>query len=133
MADSAKQKTRDAQRREMDSELTTRLKELEENNTSLKGRLKSEQLQAAVKMKQKDEAIEKLAKDLAEMKKQLAQRDADPEGLVALQMEVAKAKADAHTIQEDLVEAQRMNGMLQEEIEDFQTTSAELRSELETL
>ncbi|CAJ1942364.1 unnamed protein product [Cylindrotheca closterium] len=133
MADSEKQKTRDEQRREIDSELNNRLKEMEDNNTVLKGKLKSEQLQTTVKLKQRDETIEQLTKNLAEMKKQLAQRDADPDGLVALQREVEMAKAEAVSIQDDLAEAQRMNGMLQEEIEDFQTTSVELRGELETL
>mmetsp|Transcript_18466 Transcript_18466/g.45767 ORF Transcript_18466/g.45767 Transcript_18466/m.45767 type:complete len:995 (-) Transcript_18466:2335-5319(-) len=133
MADSEKQKTRDEQRREMDSELTNHLKELEDNNMVLKGKLKSEQLQTTIKLKQRDETIEQLTKDMAEMKKQLAQRDADPDGLVALQREVETAKAESISVQEDLAEAQRMNGMLQEEIEDFQTTSGELRGELETL
>ncbi|KAL3932922.1 MAG: hypothetical protein SGBAC_010622 [Bacillariaceae sp.] len=133
MADSAKQKTRDEQRREMDGELNSRLKELEDNNMVLKGKLKSEQLTTTIKFKQRDDTIEQLTKNVAEMKKLLAQRDADPEGLVALQREIETAKAEVTSVQEDLAEAQRMNGMLQEEIEDFQMTSAEMRGELETL
>lgn len=131
--ETVKEKERYEQRRELDDTINTRLKELEANNTGLQGRLKSEQLDSTMKLKRRDESIEALQKNLAEVQKQLAARDADPDGVVSLQREVESAKAEIATMNEDLAEAQRFNGMLEEEIEDLRTGSSELRGELETL
>jgi colicin import membrane protein len=130
---SEKQKVRDGQRKEMDDTINSRLKELEENNAALQGRLKSEQLDSSMKLKKKDESIGTLQKSLTEVKKQLAERDADPEGVVSLQRDVESAKTETATVNEDLAEAQRLNGMLEEEIEDLRRGSAELNGDLETL
>lgn len=86
-----------------------------------------------MKLKKKDESIGTLQKSLTEVKKQLAERDADPEGVVSLQRDVESAKTETATVNEDLAEAQRLNGMLEEEIEDLRRGSAELNGDLETL
>eukprot|EP00980_Cylindrotheca_fusiformis_P008254 scaffold1736_cov127-Cylindrotheca_fusiformis.AAC.68 len=128
-----KQKESSEHRKEMDAAINSRLKELEESNAALQGRLKSEQLDSTMKLKTRDQSIEVLQKSLAEIKKQLLERDADPEGIVALQREVESAKAETAAMNDDLAEAQRLNGMLEEEIEDLRTGSSELRGELTVL
>lgn len=128
--ESEKQKEREDKRREMDDVIHKRLKELEDNNTVLQGKLKSGQLESSIKIQKRDETIKNLETNLTEVKKQLAERDADPEGIVTLQRDVASAKAEASAVREDLAEAQRLNGMLEEEIEDLQAGSSQLRNEV---
>jgi predicted nucleic acid-binding Zn-ribbon protein len=109
------------------------LKQLEDDNTVLQGRLKSEQLETRVKLQKKDDALEKLQRELAEVKKQLGARDSDPNGLLSLQQEVEAVKAESAAAKEDLEEAQKHNGMLEEEIEDMQSGTSELRTEMAVL
>ena len=131
--DGKKQKERDEERQRMDGEIHQRLKELGDDNTVLQGRLKQEQLVTAAKIKRKDELIEGLQKELADVKKQLSERDADPNGVAALQKEVETAKAEASTTRDDLEDALKHNGILEEEIEDLQTACQDLRTEIASL
>lgn len=132
VVESEKQKEREDQRKELDDTISQRLKELEDTNTVLQGKLKSEQLESTRKIKKRDENIKSLETGLEEVKKQLAERDADPEGIIVLQREVETAKAEANAAREDLAEAQRLNGMLEEEIEDLQAGTSQLRQESST-
>jgi chromosome segregation ATPase len=131
--ESEKQKEREQERQRTDGEINQRLKELEDDNTMLQGRLKSGQLDTSVKIKKKEEAIATLQKELADVKKQLSERDADPNGMVALEKEVETAKAQAAMTRDDLEEAQKHNGMLEEEVEDLQAACNDLRTETSSL
>jgi chromosome segregation ATPase len=125
-----KQKEREEERHRRDDEINQRLKQLEDDNTVLQGRLKSEQLETRVKLQKKDDALGKLQRELAEVKKQLGARDSDPNGLLSLQQEVEAVKVESATAKEDLEEAQKHNGMLEEEIEDLQSGTSELRTDM---
>jgi hypothetical protein len=133
LVESEKEKIRSEERKEMDDTINSRLKELESNNTALQGRLKSGQLETTIKLKKRDDTIEELQKILVETKKELTERDADPEGITSLQRDIESAKAETATVKEDLSEVQRLNGMLEEEIEDLQTGRSELQKELSSL
>jgi hypothetical protein len=131
--ESEKQKEREEEMQRMADEIDQKLKELEDDNTVLQGRLKSEQLNTAVKVKQKDERIVVLQEELSGVKQQLNERDADPNGVLSLQTQAEAAKAEAAAGREDLDEAQKHNGMLQDTIEELQTGNNELREEMETV
>ena len=131
--DIEKHKLREEERQKTDEEIRQRLKALEDDNTALQARLKSEQLETAVKLKKKEEAIASLQKEIAQLRKELTQRDAHPESSNKLKEELATIKAQAESSQLDLEEAQKHNGMLQEEIEDLHSAQTELKQEVKNL
>jgi predicted RNase H-like nuclease (RuvC/YqgF family) len=126
-------KARDEDRQKRDDEINQRLKELEDDNAALQGRLKSEQLDAAMKLKNKDSAIELLQKELAQLKKEQRERDADPDGLSSLQEQVEGLKEELETAQSELEEIQQQNKMLQEEVGDTKLVNQEMKTWVQTL
>jgi hypothetical protein len=133
LKDKSKQKEREEERQKMDDKINQRLKELEDDNSALQARLKSEQLDSSVKLKKKEEALASLQMDMAKIKVDLANRDSDPDSINTLKEEVANLKAEAEYIALDLEDAQKHNAMLQEEIEDLQSVQAVLRTEMQKL
>jgi chromosome segregation ATPase len=133
LKDTIKHKERDEERQKMDDQINQRLKELEDDNSALQARLKSEQLDSSVKLKKKEETVVSLQMDMAKVKKDLADRDSDPESVNTLKEEVANLKEDAESTAMDLEDAQKHNGMLQEEIEDLQSVQTVLRTEMKNL
>lgn len=128
-----KQKEREEERLRVGGEINQRLQELEDDNKMLQGRLKSEQLDSHVQLKAKDESIKKLKKELLEAKQELDARDSDPNGNVVLQKEIKDAKAELAMARDDIEEAKKHNGMLEDEIEVTQTTCSDLRTEISSL
>jgi aspartate beta-hydroxylase len=128
-----KKMDRDEERQQLDGEISSRLKELENDNSALQARLKSEQLVSTDKMKKKDEAIAKLQKEMAQLKNDQSARDADPNSAASLQQEVAYIKAEAEAAKDELDEVQKLNIILSEEIEDLQAAKAELKDDFHTL
>lgn len=128
-----KSKSRDEARHQRDDEINERLKALEDDNTALQGRLKSEQLDANVKLKAKEDAIEKLQKELAQTKNELKQQEADPNSLLSLQKEAETSKTEAETTMLDLEEALKQNAMLQEGINDAVNVNKEMKVWVKTL
>ena len=128
-----RQKTRDEERQRVDEEINSKLKELEDDNAALQARLKSEQLVSNDKIKKKEESIASLQKDMAELKKEIADRDSDPNSTVSLQKDIESLKTEASSAREDLEEARKLNGMLTEEIEDLQAAKAELKDDVNVL
>jgi hypothetical protein len=123
-----KLKSRDEDRQKLDEEINERLKELGEDNMALQGRLKSEQLDAAAKMKKKDEAIEQLQKEIAKMKE-----EAKSTGVETLQEEIEIIKTTAGTTQVELEDALKQNKMLQEEVAELKTVNNEMKTWVVTL
>jgi chromosome segregation ATPase len=106
---------------------------LEDDNSALQARLKSEQLVSTDKLKKKDDVIAILQKDQAQVKKELQARDADPNSNASLKKDVDTIRAEADSAREDLEEAKKLNGMLEEEIEDSSTLNTDLQAEIKTL
>lgn len=133
LKDKTKHKEREEERQKMDDQINQRLKELEDDNSALQARLKSEQLDSSVKLKKKEEAVASLEMGMANVKMALADRDSDPNSINTLKEEVANLKGEAESTALDLEDAQKHNGMLQEEIEDLQSVQAVLRTEMTKL
>lgn len=131
--DKEKHKEREEERQKMDDQINQRLKELEDDNSALQARLKSEELDSSVKLKKKEEVVVCLQMDMANIKMDLAERDSDPDSINKLKEEVTNLKAEAESTELDLEDAQKHNGMLQEEIEDLQSVQAVLRTEMKNL
>ena len=128
-----RQRTRDEERQRVDGEINAKLKELENDNVALQARLKSEQLVSNDKIKKKEDTIVSLQKEIEEAKKELSERDSDPNSSVSLQKEIDKLKAELESAREDLEDAQKHNGMLTEEIEDLQAAKGELKDDVSAL
>jgi hypothetical protein len=126
--DSEKLKSRDEGRQKLDDEINDRLKKLGDDNAALQGRLKSEQLDAAAKIKKKDVAIEELQKEIAKLKE-----DARSTGVEALQQEIEIVKTTAGTTQAELEDALKQNKMLQEEVSELKTVNTEMKTWVVTL
>lgn len=128
-----KSKSRDADRQKLDDEINSRLIMLENDNTALQGRLKSEQLDSTMKMKSKDETIEKLEQELILLKTIAQQRDADPSSLASMQEALEAIQTDASNTKMDLKEEQKQNGMMQEEVDDLRAVNNDLKTSVTTL
>lgn len=122
-----KSKSRDEARHRRDDEINDRLKTLEDDNRALQGKLKSEQLDTNVKLSAKDKAIEKLQKELENMKNEMARQRTDPNSVLSFQAEVESSRAAAETARRDLEEALRHNAMLQESTDDAQLVNKEMQ------
>ena len=128
-----KHRQKEEERQKLDSEINQKLKELEDDNAVLQGRLKSEQLDSNVKLQKKDDVIASLQKDFMSIKQELKDRDADPEGANALKAEIEKLHGQKESLVLDLEDAQKQNGMMQEEIEDLHVIQGELKAEIKEL
>jgi chromosome segregation ATPase len=128
-----KGKAREEQRTRLDDDIQGRLQALEEDNKALQGRLKSEQLDSNVKLRQKDERIESLQKELTTVQGQLVELGSDPDGAASLKKEVDAAKSETSTLKDELQEVQKHNSMLSEEIEELQSGAKELQTRMTAL
>jgi hypothetical protein len=123
-----KLKSRDGNRQKLDDEINERLRELGEDNIALQGRLKSEQLDSAAKLKKKDQALEQLQQEIAKMKE-----EARSTGVEQLREEIEIIKTTAGTTQAELEDALKQNKMFQEEVTELRTVNNEMKTWVVTL
>ena len=122
-----KSRSRDDARHQRDDEINEKLKSLEDDNTALQGKLKSEQLEANVKLSAKDQTISELQKELESMKNEVERLKTDPNSVSSLQAEVKSSKQTAEAVLLDLEEALKHNAMLQESTDDAKQVNKEMK------
>lgn len=121
------------ERMKLDQDIAGRLGALEADNKGLQGRLKSEQLDSQVKLREKDEFIANLQNELTQTKSQLSELSSDPNSTSSLKEEAESARSKANDLKDELDEVQKHNGMLADEIEELQAGAQELHSEIKSL
>mmetsp|Transcript_17297 Transcript_17297/g.39783 ORF Transcript_17297/g.39783 Transcript_17297/m.39783 type:complete len:968 (-) Transcript_17297:704-3607(-) len=122
----------DQERLRKEEEISKILKTLEDENTALKGKLKSEQLDSTRKLQNKDEAIKQLQQEIARMTIRSI-HDSARDNSSALQHEIETLKADAAKTKIDFEDAHIKNVELQNEVNDLEIGSREMKKLMKTL
>eukprot|EP00537_Pseudo-nitzschia_pungens_P007919 CAMPEP_0172377554 /NCGR_PEP_ID=MMETSP1060-20121228/68966_1 /TAXON_ID=37318 /ORGANISM="Pseudo-nitzschia pungens, Strain cf. cingulata" /LENGTH=989 /DNA_ID=CAMNT_0013105247 /DNA_START=210 /DNA_END=3179 /DNA_ORIENTATION=+ len=122
----------DQERLRKEEEISKIQKTLEDENTALKGKLKSEQLDSTRKLQNKDEAIKQLQQEIARMTIRSI-HDSARDNSSALQHEIETLKADAAKTKIDFEDAHMKNIELQNEVNDLEIGSREMKKLIKTL
>mmetsp|Transcript_32064 Transcript_32064/g.36005 ORF Transcript_32064/g.36005 Transcript_32064/m.36005 type:complete len:948 (+) Transcript_32064:122-2965(+) len=121
-----KQKIYVEERRESEEKIGHRLKTIEDENTALNGRLKSQQLDSTMKFKNKDNSIIELQSKLDRLTSEQQERDNAPDSSSSLLQEIESLKANADVSRTDFEVSQMKKIELQNEVNDLQLANKEI-------
>ena len=116
-----------------EEEMKGRLKTLQDENTALNGRLKSEQLDSAMKLNRKDNKIDELRTELDRFTNEQRKRDSDPDSSSSLLTEIEILNEDVKTGKKDFQDAQMKKIDLQNRVNDLEVVNKEMMQNVSNL
>jgi hypothetical protein len=128
-----KVKLSDEDQRKKEEEVNKLMNELEDENTALNGRLKSEQLESTMKLRNTANTIAELQTEMARLTQDQKKRDSAPDSSPSLLVEIETLKTKVTKRNSDFEDV-RMNKIeLENEVEGLQNINAKIISRLSIL
>jgi len=123
----------DKDRFKEEEEMKKHVAMLEDENTALNGRLKSEQLESTMKLKNKENDIFELQTEVARLAKLQKERDSAPDSSSSLISEIDNLKTEATRRNSDFEDVNMKKIELQDQVEDLHNVNSEVKNRLSNL